>query len=136
MISSVRFGEVAGAAVVQEAGVAVDGFDQTDLLLGKSKTGARDHFFYFCQNELHGVRNGRWKLLLPNLKKFYGYVDDKGSGKTELYDLNADIGETKNVAEQHPEIVAQLLKQTKGFQMPKKIIQNRIRLAPRKKKKK
>jgi arylsulfatase A-like enzyme len=112
----------------------IDGFDQTNLLLGKSETGARDHFFYFCQNELHGVRSGKWKLLLPDLKKFYGYVDDKGSGQTELYDLNSDIGETKNVAKQHPKIVAQLLKQTNSFQMPKRIIPNRIRLAPRKKK--
>ena len=47
-------------------------------MLGKSEKGAAEEFYYFCQNELHGVRRGNWKLLLPNRKKFYGYVDDKG----------------------------------------------------------
>ena len=30
----------------------IDGVDQTDLLLGKSESGAREDFYYFCQNEL------------------------------------------------------------------------------------
>ena len=29
---------------------------------------------------------------------------------TELYDLSKDLGETSNVADQHPEIVADLMK--------------------------
>lgn len=112
----------------------IDGVNQTDLLLGKSEAGTRDHFFYFCRNEMHGLRKGKWKLLLPDLKNFYGYVDDKGSGKIELYDLHADIGETKNVAKEHPEVVARLMKQAKAFQWPKKITKTQIRIPARKKK--
>ena len=111
----------------------IDGVDQTELLLGKSETGARDDFYYFCRNELHGVRKGKWKLILPNRKTFYGYVDDKGSKAIELYDLNSDIGETKNSAEDHPKIVEQMLKHARAFRWPEKLIQPRIRLAPRKK---
>ena len=97
----------------------IDGVDQTALLLGKSEAGARDNFCYFCQNELHGVRKGKWKLLLPDRKRFYGYVKDKGSRAVELYDLKSDIGEKKNVAGDNPEIVAELLALAKAFPMPK-----------------
>ncbi|GIW82896.1 MAG: N-acetylgalactosamine-6-sulfatase [Gemmatales bacterium] len=110
----------------------IDGVDQTDLLLGKNENGARDHYFYFCQNELHAVRKGKWKLRLPNLKKFYGYVDDKGSKETELYDLDADIGEKQNVAKKHPEVVAELMKLARSFDPPKKLGYTGIYL-PRKK---
>jgi len=48
------------------------------------------------------VRDGRWK--------FYRYwFDSPGlEHRHELYDLESDIGETKNVAEAHPEICARL----------------------------
>jgi len=106
----------------------IDGTDQTELLLGKSEAGARDDYYYFCQNELHGVRRGKWKLILPDRKKFYGYVDDKGSGKTELYDLDADVGETKNLADEQPEIVDEMMKRAKAFQWPEKLHSPGIRL--------
>ena len=99
----------------------IDGVDQTDLLLGKSKDGARDHYYYFCRNEMHAVRKGKWKLRLPGLKSHYGYVKDKGSGKIELYDLTADIGEKKNLAKDQPEVVAELLGLAKAFKPPKEL---------------
>ena len=111
----------------------LDGVDQTQLLIGNSEDGAREDFFYFCRNELHGVRNGQWKLILPDRKVFYGYVDDRGSNGTELYDLNSDIGETKNVADQHPKVVARLLKDANAFQWPKQLFEPRIGLSHRKK---
>ncbi|MHC4812023.1 MAG: sulfatase family protein [Planctomycetota bacterium] len=97
----------------------LDGVDQTKLLLGESETGARDNYYYFCRNELHAVRKGKWKLRLPNLKVHYGYVKDKGSGELELYDLEADLGESKNLAEDKPEVVAELQKLAKAFVPPK-----------------
>jgi arylsulfatase A-like enzyme len=111
----------------------IDGVDQTDLLLGKSKTGARDHYFYFCRNEMQAVRKGKWKLRLPGLKTFYGYVNDKGSREIELYDLDSDIGEKKNLAKSQPKVVAELLKLTKTFKPPKELGDNSI--TPRKRKK-
>lgn len=82
----------------------IDGFDQSELLLGRSERGARDHFHYFSQNELHAVRLGKWKLVLPDRKVFYEYVKDRGSNKIELYDLASDIGETRNLARENPMI--------------------------------
>ncbi|MEM7369680.1 MAG: DUF2961 domain-containing protein [Bacteroidota bacterium] len=96
----------------------IDGVDQTDLLLGRNEAGARDHFYYFSRNELQAVRMGKWKLRLPNLQKFHGYLDDMGSQETELYNLDEDIGELKNLAAQHPDIVNQLQQKIKAFSWP------------------
>ncbi len=96
----------------------LDGVDQTALLLGESEAGGRDNFFYFCQDELQGVRKGKWKLMLPDCKRFYGYVKDRGSGGLELYDLASDVGEKHNLADRHSEVVSELLSLAKGFQMP------------------
>jgi len=96
----------------------IDGVDQAALLLGKSEAGARDHFYYFCRNEMHGVRKGKWKLLLPNRKNYYGYVKDTGSNGMELYDLGSDLGEKRNVVKQHPEVVAEMLALVRAFQWP------------------
>ena len=99
----------------------IDGVDQTALLHGDSPDGARDHFYYFCRNTLHGVRKGKWKLLLANRKNYYGYVKDKGSNEMELYDLKSDIGEKRNLANKHPEVVAELLRLANAFQWPAKL---------------
>ena len=99
----------------------IDGIGQTALLLGDSEKGDRDHFYYFCRNTLHGVRKGRWKLLLANRKNYYNYVKDTGSNEMELYDLKSDIGEKRNVVKQHPEVVAELLSLAKAFRWPAKL---------------
>ncbi|MDP6636999.1 MAG: sulfatase-like hydrolase/transferase [Phycisphaerae bacterium] len=83
----------------------MDGVDQTDLLLGKSKKGARDSFFYQT-----AMRKGKWKYLKAK-HCMYGYARDKKRKQVEeLYDLEADLGETTNLAAKHPEKVAELKK--------------------------
>lgn len=99
----------------------VDGVDQTDLLLGRSPSGARDHFHYFDQNELHAVRLGPWKLILPDRRVHYGYVKDRGSPGPELYHLERDLGEKHNVAAAHPDIVARLTAFARAFVWPEKL---------------
>ena len=106
----------------------IDGVDQSELLLGKSERGARDHFHYFSMNELHAVRQGPWKLVLPNRKVFYSYVKDRGTSEAELYRLDADLGETKNVARENPAVVARLEALAKSFQWPEKLFESSIGL--------
>ncbi len=101
------FAALAGFELPQDR--AIDGVVQTELLRGKSELGARDHFYYYIRAELQGVRRKNWKLVLPNRQMFYGYVKDRGSQEVELYDLSKDIGEARNVASAHPEIVGKLL---------------------------
>lgn len=110
----------------------IDGVDQTALLLGKSQAGARDHFYYFCQNEMHGVRKGKWKLLLPNRQRYYNYVKDTGSSQMELYNLESDLGEKYNVAGQHPKVVSEMLELIRAFRWPAKLPDSTI--IPKKKK--
>ncbi|NIP22780.1 MAG: sulfatase-like hydrolase/transferase [Phycisphaerae bacterium] len=112
----------------------IDGVDQTALLFGDSEKGNRDHFYYFCRNNLHGVRKGKWKLLLANRKNYYNYVKDTGSNEIELYDLKSDIGEKQNVAGQNPEVVAELLRLAKAFQWPAKLPSTDITITVKKKK--
>ena len=96
----------------------IDGVDQTALLTGKNANGARDNFYYFCGSNMHGVRKGKWKLMLPNRKYCYGYVKDRGTKGIELYDLEADVGEKNNVADKNPKIVTELQALAKAFKLP------------------
>ena len=119
------FANLAGYQVPDDR--IIDGVNQTALLLGKNQAGARDNFYYFCKNELHGVRKGKWKLILPDRKRFHGYIKDKGSRDIELYDLAADIGEKENVAGQRPEIVAGLRRLAEAFRTPRDVAPEKIR---------
>ncbi len=88
----------------------IDGVDQQDLLLGEDDGGARDGFLYYESGELQAVRHRHWKLRLPGLKKIRNWTEvDRGTQETELYNLAHDIGETKNVAADHPDVVRKLM---------------------------
>ncbi len=63
------------------------------------------------------MRAGKWKLHLPHTYRFIEKAGGEGKpGKDtypmlelSLYDLEADIGETTNLANKHPEVVKQLM---------------------------
>ena len=87
------FGALAGAKVPNDR--IIDGKDVSDLLLGKpGAKSPRETFFYYQRTNLRAVRSGRWKL----------FADGK------LYDLSADISESRNVAAKHPDVVKRLWK--------------------------
>ena len=95
------FATLAGFAVPDDR--RIDGVDQTELLFGKHPQGARDSFYY-----VHAMRQGKWKYLKAR-HCMYGYARDRTRAEVEeLYDLEADLGETTNLAEAHPEKVAEL----------------------------
>ena len=82
----------------------IDGVDQVDLLLGKNSRGARQTFLY----RNNGIRRGKWKYLKAK-HNVYGYARDRKREEVEeLYDLDADIGETKNLAAGNPDLIAEL----------------------------
>lgn len=81
----------------------IDGIDQTELLLGDRESGREDFYYHDA-----GVRQGRWKFLKADAH-FHGYaVDDERPKADELYDLEADLGERTNLAQEHPDLVAEL----------------------------
>ncbi|MCH7789442.1 MAG: sulfatase [Acidobacteria bacterium] len=82
----------------------IDGRDISDLLSGGSNAASpHEAIFYYSGSNLEAVRAGQWKLHVYK-NPLYG-----GPGVVEeLYDLETDIGETNDVATDHPEIVAAL----------------------------
>ena len=104
---------LAGAEVPNDR--VIDGHDIRDLIRGiegaKSPTKA---FYYYQRTHLQAVRAGKWKLHVPRPadRKWavYSKAEDAIAIETPLlYDLEADIGETTNVANKHPEIVRKLM---------------------------
>ncbi|MEM6916227.1 MAG: sulfatase [Verrucomicrobiota bacterium] len=103
------FAALAGASDAIPEDRLIDGFDQTDLWLGKNEKGNRNQFLYYEGEELQAVRQGPWKLRLPNLKNIRDWPEiDRGSGEVELYHLQSDLGEKRNVAEKWPKMVERL----------------------------
>lgn len=97
-------------------GKQLDGVSLVPLLTGAAPIPERTLFWHFpvylqkysgVDDESHdplfrtrpgsSLRQGKWKL--------HEYFED---GRIELYDLEADVGERKNIAASHPEKVAEL----------------------------
>lgn len=78
-----------------------------------NKLPERPFFFYARNGELEAVRLGKWKL---HLKKSIGW-NEKSEGKFQvaLYNLDQDIAEKDNMANQYSETVAKLTALAKGF---------------------
>jgi len=97
----------------------IDGKDIWPLMAGiENSVSPHEAFYCYYGGELRAIRDRRWKLHLPHE---YRTLSGKQPGKDghsvpydhvmiglELFDLKNDVGETTNVAENHPEIVARL----------------------------
>ena len=96
----------------------IDGRDIWPLM--SAQPGAKsphDVYYYYWGQELQAIRSGQWKLHFP-----HGYPSlgqPRGSGGKpgpyaqkkigqELFDLEAEVGETTDVAAQHPDVVKRL----------------------------
>jgi arylsulfatase A-like enzyme len=98
----------------------IDGLDISPLIIGdpQAKT-PHEAYFYYWGRELHAVRSGPWKLHFPHAYRSLDGEPGKGGQPgpyreltcgLELYQLDTDVGETNNVAAQHPEVVTRLQK--------------------------
>jgi arylsulfatase len=86
----------------------IDGKDQSAILLGRTDKSGRNDFFYYVWYSLCAVRQGDWKLVLPN-KVNFTYAKEPSSGeRPRLFNLRNDVSETTDMAEKHPEVVARL----------------------------
>ena len=117
---------LAGAAL--PADVTLDGADISPLLLGTGGRSSRPIYHYFGYQP-QAVREGRWKLFLPTdtrpdprpVSLWWDHLPAAFNNQhrllpsPELYDLEADLCETKNLAAQHPEVVARLTRQARDF---------------------
>jgi arylsulfatase A-like enzyme len=102
----------------------IDGRNILPLMLGTpGAKSPREAFFYYQKHETSpmGVRWGKWKLLKEG-PRFHGERDAAGKWRErkspmplELYDLEADIGETANVADANPDVVRKMLAMLDAF---------------------
>jgi len=111
---------IAGATLPENR---IDGVNILSLLKKERDARPREHiFFYYSQggeyDQLQAVYDGRWKLHLPHEYRSYLGVEpgrdgfpgaySKGETGLALFDLQEDIGETRDVKDRHPDIVARL----------------------------
>jgi arylsulfatase A-like enzyme len=78
-----------------------DGLCMVPTLLGRTEKQKKHQFLYWEFHERgskQAVRMGRWKAVR------FG-----AAGRLELYDLETDLGETADVADGHPEVVAAIV---------------------------
>jgi arylsulfatase A-like enzyme len=71
------------------------GVDLSQLFRGRAPE--ERTFTYGGWSNNHFLRDARW-----------GYMADNGLSQPRLFDLRADPGETRNVAAEHPDVVAEL----------------------------
>jgi len=97
----------------------IDGVNIISILEGDTEASPRDEFIYYYDGGLCAVRRGDWKLVLPHKYRSYEGVQPgrdgmpgpyaRGKAGLELYNLKTDIGESTDVAKDHPSIVEQML---------------------------
>lgn len=99
--------QIAGAGL--PAGQPCDGISFLPLLEGTARTTREQYFCYYPINgpltgskATSSVREGKWKLI-----RYFSGNDDL-SDRYELYDLDADLGESHDVAAAHPADVRRL----------------------------
>ena len=94
------FARLAGVPIPDDR--IIDGVDLEPLLSGRQSN--RENFVYYCGNDLCAVRCGPWKLHVNRGVAWRESVPVK-----ELYNLDDDIGETVNLYDSYPDVVARLL---------------------------
>lgn len=91
-------------------GDAPDSENHLEAWLGRSERGRE---FMLEEAYTFALRKGDWKYIKPQTGTTPDWMKNKSvesglSDEIQLYNLKDDIGETKNVASEHPEIVNEL----------------------------
>lgn len=115
----------------------IDGQDISPLLFGKTDAKSpHEALYFYWGKELHAVRSGPWKLYFPHTYRTLAGIPGGKDGQPvpyknarcglELYNLESDLGETRNVAPVNPEVVRRLqaladrMRQELGDELQKK----------------
>jgi arylsulfatase A-like enzyme len=102
------FAKLAGVRLPDDR--IIDGKDIGPILFSEGSVASPHEAFYYYQGEhLNAVRSGSWKLHVRAPKRMMraaGLPDEK---MPMLFNLDDDIGESCNVADDYPEIVKRLM---------------------------
>lgn len=113
-------GSLAGLlGVALKPGEAMDSENQIEALLGNKSTGRK---YMLEESYTLGVRTADWKYISPvsDNQKYPKWLSNKGIETgfdriPQLYDMKKDPGEQINVAEDHPDLVAEFEKVLKDI---------------------
>ena len=96
----------------------IDGISLLPLLEGIPDADPRDELYYYYGENLIAVRKKNHKLVFPHVYRSYENVEpgenlhpgaySQGRSGLELYDLDTDIEESKDISKQFPAIVNEL----------------------------
>ena len=91
--------DITGASYPYE----IDGISLLPTLLGESNQSEHEFLYweYHAYGAMQAVRMGNWKGIRLNTR-------EEPDGPIALYNLETDVGETTDVSEQYPDIVAQI----------------------------
>ncbi len=95
---------LAGAKLLKDR--KIDGKDIWPLMSGtEGAVSPHDMYYYYKGNRLESARQGKWKIRRSGKK----------SQSVELYDLDSDISETKNLAKENEALVKDMIKKMNLF---------------------
>ncbi len=103
--------EFAGAKETVPADV--DGLSMAPTLLNAGEQAMHEYLYWEfpAYGGQQAVRMGNWKATRQNMIR-------EGNMEIELYDLSHDIGEEKNVAAEHPDVIARMTEIMKDARVP------------------
>ncbi|MDE5836938.1 MAG: sulfatase-like hydrolase/transferase, partial [Paramuribaculum sp.] len=90
---------------------ACDSRDNLATILGENKT-SREYLTEMSNTHVLSVRSGNWKYIEPSngpaMIQWGPKVETGNLAEPQLYDMSVDQGERKNVASEHPDVVAKM----------------------------
>lgn len=85
----------------------LDGYDLSRMLTRRDES-PRQSMFYYRDERLMAVRQGRYKAHYITQGSYGIGGPEERHDPPLLFDLETDIGEQRNIADQHPEILAEI----------------------------
>tara|TARA_S200000501_G_scaffold47523_1_gene38318 strand:+ start:2664 stop:4034 length:1371 start_codon:yes stop_codon:yes gene_type:complete len=109
------FANLAGAKIPDNR--IIDGKNIWPIISGeKGARSPHEIYYYYKGNRLESARQGKWKVRRSGKK----------SQSVELYDLDNDIAESKNLSQKNPELIETILKKMDKFDKDLKLSQRSI----------
>ena len=96
---------LAGATLEKDR--IVDGYDLTESLKGNSKS-PREFVYYYRGTRLMALRKGPWKAHFATQESYTGNNKLTEHDPPVLYNLEVDPSEKWDVAEKHPDVIAEI----------------------------
>ena len=91
---------------------AIDGHDIRPVIMNEAGAVSpwdEKGFCYYRMDQLQAVRAGPWKLYLPLEKKYISLGRKTAPSVAALYNVRTDVGETREVSAEHPDVVKKLM---------------------------